>query len=97
MIGRGALVVVVDAVDREVIVRVATDVVMQERVTRRVVLRESLRLLSVVGLAEVAGTLRLYLKMDYCFPPIRLRLLLATNINWGRDNRKLAAMQIQAR
>jgi hypothetical protein len=64
MIGRGALVVEADAGDREVIVRVATDVVMQERVTRRVVLRESLRLLSVVGLAEVAGTLRLYLKMD---------------------------------
>jgi hypothetical protein len=61
MIGRDALVV--DAVLREVIVRVATDVGMPERV-RRVVRRESLRLRSVAGLVEVVVTLRLLLRMD---------------------------------
>jgi hypothetical protein len=64
MTGRDALVVVVDVVDRGVTVRVATDAVRVERVVRRVVLRESLRLLSVAGLAEVVATLRLCPRMD---------------------------------
>jgi hypothetical protein len=56
----------VDVVDPEVIVKVAvkvaTDVVMLVRV-RKVVLRESLHLLSVVGLAEVVGLLLPLLRM----------------------------------
>lgn len=48
----------VDVVGPEVIVKVATDVVMLVRV-RRVVLQESLRLLSVVVLAEVVEPLLL--------------------------------------
>ena len=52
---------VVDVVGPEVIGKAATDVVMRVRV-RRVVLLESLRLLSVVGLAEVVAILRLLLR-----------------------------------
>lgn len=64
-IGRDALVV--DGVDhREGIVaigRVATDVVMRVRVVRKGVLRESLHLLSVVGLGGAVEILRLFLRM----------------------------------
>lgn len=58
---RDALVVV-DAVHQEVIGRVLTDVVMLVKVARRVVLRESLRLLSVVDLGEVVEILLLHLE-----------------------------------
>ena len=77
------MVVAVDAVGREVIVRVATDVVTLERVGRRVVLRESLRPRSVAGLVEVVGTLRRCLRDGHrscCFSPTRLRLLLAASM-----------------
>lgn len=50
-----------DGVDREVIVRVVTDVVTLVR-ARKVVLRESLRLLSVAALAEVVVILLLLLR-----------------------------------
>jgi hypothetical protein len=66
MIVRGVLV---DVVDREVTVMVAIDVVMLVRV-RRVVRRESLRLLSVVDLVEVVEILlhllRIGKSLDAC-------------------------------
>ncbi len=61
-----ALVVVVDVEAREVIEKEATDVVTLVRV-RRVVLLESLRLLSAAGLAEVVAILRLLLRTGELF------------------------------
>ena len=52
---------VVDVVDREVTEKAATDAVMLVRV-KKVVLPESLRLLSAVDLAEVVAILHLFLR-----------------------------------
>lgn len=65
---------VVDVVVRGVIGKVATDVVMLVRV-RRVVLRESLRLLSVVGLVEAVAIQRLLLSAGILFRSLHDNIL----------------------